>query len=417
MHRSTLVCWFVSKFFLTYDLNFVAMADLYDSDEEELTIENDAVLTKYKTAGEISNLVMKAVINEVIPGASVIDICSFGDKMILDETAKHYKKDKQLKKGIAFPTCICVNEIVCHFSPLRSDPIVTIKEGDLVKIELGVHIDGYAGVVAHSLVVGATAENPATGGLADAVLAAHHCSEAALRLIKAGNTNKQITETIQKITEAYNSSPLEGMLSYEIKRYQTEGATDKQIVLNPSEAQKKEIKNMEFAVHEVYAMDVFVTTGSGKMKESNVSTTVHKRSDEMYSLKMKASRAFFSDVCNRFTMMPFTLRAFEDEKKAKMGLKECVTHELLHPYPVQQDSDGKPVAQFKYTVLVVPNGNIRINGGLFDPSLFKSEHKIEDKEVLALLAQSANRKAGGKKKKKKAKSAAEEAKSEAAAEN
>jgi len=78
------------------------MADLSDSDEEELTIENDAVLTKYKTAGEISNLVMKAVINEVIPGASVIDICSFGDKMILDETAKHYKKDKQLKKRDRF---------------------------------------------------------------------------------------------------------------------------------------------------------------------------------------------------------------------------------------------------------------------------------------------------------------------------
>ena len=174
---------------------------------------------------------------------------------------------------------------------------------------------------------------------------------------------------------------------------------------------------MEFAVHEVYAMDVFVTTGSGKMKEATASTTVHKRSDETYLLKMKASRAFFSEVCNRFTLMPFTLRAFEDEKKAKMGLKECVTHELLHPYPVQQDSDGKPVAQFKYTVLVVPNGNIRINGGLFDPSLFKSEHQIEDKEVLALLAQSANRKAGGKKKKKKAKSAAEEAKSEAAADN
>ena len=59
----------------------------------------------------IFSQVMKAVINEIIPGASVIDICSFGDKMILDETAKHYKKDKQLKKGIAFPTCICVNEV------------------------------------------------------------------------------------------------------------------------------------------------------------------------------------------------------------------------------------------------------------------------------------------------------------------
>ena len=50
----------------------------------------------------------------------------------------------------------------------------------------------YAGVVAHSLVVGTTAESPATGGMADAVLAAHHCAEAALRLIKAGNTNEQV---------------------------------------------------------------------------------------------------------------------------------------------------------------------------------------------------------------------------------
>lgn len=391
------------------------MADLYDSEEDELTIENDAVMTKYKTAGEISNLVMKAVMNEVIPGASVINICDFGDKVIIDETAKHYKKDKNLKKGIAFPTCISINEVVCHFSPMRSDPIVTVKDGDLVKIELGVHIDGYAGVVAHTMVVGATADNPATGTIADAVLAAHNCAEAALRLIKAGNSNDQVTEVIQKITDSYKCTPLEGMLSYEIKRYQTEGATDKQIVLNPSEAQKKEIKNMEFAVHEVYAMDVFVTSGSGKMKEHHTTTTVYKRTDETYLLKMKASRAFFSEVCNRFTLMPFTLRAFEEETKAKMGLKECVTHELLQPYHVQQDADGKPVAQFKYTVLVMPNGNIRINGGLFDTSLFKSEHSIEDKQVLDLLAQSANRKAGGKKKKKKAKSAAEEAKSEAAA--
>ena len=54
---------------------------------------------------------MKAIIQEVIPGASVIDICSFGDKLITDETAKLYKKDKNLKKGIAFPTCVSINEV------------------------------------------------------------------------------------------------------------------------------------------------------------------------------------------------------------------------------------------------------------------------------------------------------------------
>ena len=129
---------------------------------------------------------------------------------------------------------------------------------------------------------------------------------------------------------------------------------------------------------------------------------------------MKASRAFYSDVCNRFTLMPFTLRAFPDEKTAKLGLMECVKHELLQPYPVQQDADGMPVAQFKFTVLVVPNGNIKINGGLFDPATCKSEHKVEDPDLVSLLAQSTNRKAAGKKKKKKAKSAAEEVKMEAA---
>jgi methionine aminopeptidase len=36
--------------------------------------------------------------------------------------------------GIAFPTCINVNNIVCHNSPLRSDPPQALKDGDLVKM-------------------------------------------------------------------------------------------------------------------------------------------------------------------------------------------------------------------------------------------------------------------------------------------
>jgi methionine aminopeptidase len=36
--------------------------------------------------------------------------------------------------GIAFPTCVSVNNCICHFSPLKSDPDVTIKNGDVVKM-------------------------------------------------------------------------------------------------------------------------------------------------------------------------------------------------------------------------------------------------------------------------------------------
>lgn len=36
--------------------------------------------------------------------------------------------------GIAFPTSVSVNNCVCHFSPLKSDPDYTLKDGDLVKM-------------------------------------------------------------------------------------------------------------------------------------------------------------------------------------------------------------------------------------------------------------------------------------------
>lgn len=69
-----------------------------------------------------------------VVGASVRELCSLGDKLLLEETVKVFKKEKDLKKGIAFPTCISVNNCVCHFSPLASDTDVELKDGDVVKM-------------------------------------------------------------------------------------------------------------------------------------------------------------------------------------------------------------------------------------------------------------------------------------------
>jgi len=89
-----------------------------------------------------------------VSGASISEVCAFGDNLIEQETKKVYTKDKKMEKGIAFPTCISVNNIVGHLSPLKSEDS-HIKEGDLVKIDLGCHIDGFVGLVAHTIVVGA----------------------------------------------------------------------------------------------------------------------------------------------------------------------------------------------------------------------------------------------------------------------
>lgn len=63
---------------------------------------------------------------------------------------------------------------------------VVIQDGDIVKIDLGAHIDGFIAVVAHTFVVGASKDNKVKGKKADVIVAAHQAAEAALRLVKPG---------------------------------------------------------------------------------------------------------------------------------------------------------------------------------------------------------------------------------------
>lgn len=95
---------------------------------------------------------------------------------------------------------------------MLSDPegTETLKNGDLAKIQLGAQIDGYAAIVATTIVIGASKERPVKGRLADVLTAAHLASEAALRLIKPGSNNMEVTKTIQKIAESFETNSVEG---------------------------------------------------------------------------------------------------------------------------------------------------------------------------------------------------------------
>uniref|UniRef100_H2N0W2 Proliferation-associated 2G4, a n=1 Tax=Oryzias latipes TaxID=8090 RepID=H2N0W2_ORYLA len=335
-------------------------------DEQEQTIAEDLVVTKYKMGGDIANQTLRLVMEAAKPGVSVISLCEKGDAYIMAETGKLLRW-----------TDISVNNCVCHFSPLKSDPDYTLKDGDLVKIDLGVHVDGFIANVAHSFVVG---EQPATGRKADVIKAAHLCAEAALRLVKPGNQNTQVTEAWNKIAQSFKCTPIEGMLSHQLKQHIIDG--EKTIIQNPTDQQRKDHEKAEFEVHEVYAVDVLISTGEGKARDSGLRTTIYKRDpSKQYGLKMKTSRTFFSEVERRFDAMPFTLRALEDEAKARLGVVECTKHELLQPFSVLHEKEGEFVAQFKFTVLLMANGPHRITNGPFDSEFYKSEHEVQDPEL------------------------------------
>jgi methionine aminopeptidase len=101
-----------------------------------------------------------------------------------------------------------------------SDPLSsqTLAKHDVVKIELGAQIDGFAAISAETIVVGATPEDPVTGRRADVVKAAWHAAEVAMRMIKVGNKNWVVTEAVNKVGAAWDCKPIEGRSCFRDER-------------------------------------------------------------------------------------------------------------------------------------------------------------------------------------------------------
>lgn len=148
-----------------------------------------------------------------------------------------------------------------------------------------------------------------------------------------------MTEAVQKIAEEYKCKPIEGMLSHQLKQFKIDG--EKTIIQNPNEAQRKEHEKCDFALHEVYAIDVLISTGEGVGREKDTKVAIYKKTEENYQLKLKASRALLTEVRNKHGNMPFNLRHFEEETKARMGVVECISHKMIEPFQVLYEKPSK----------------------------------------------------------------------------
>jgi curved DNA binding protein len=375
------------------------------------------VCTKYQEASKIVNLALTGLISQCIAGAKIIDLCQFGTTVLDSQAAQLYNKKVNgkfsVEKGVAFPVCISVNEVICNHSPLPTEELPALKVGDIVKIDLGCHIDGYIAVAAHTVVVSESAESSPeieseTGNVA---VAAYNAMLVAVDTIRAGAKNTDVTKALERVAENYGVNTIATVRMHQMKRYVMDGV--KEVALKEPTAEdiaegEAAVPECSFEQGEVYAIDVAMTTGDGKVKPADkLRTTVFKRNVEgKYQLKMKASRYILKEVDKKFPTLPFTLRHFDDERQAKMGIAECVNHGLLMPYPSLIEKVEAKVAHFKCTVLLLPSGTVKVTG-LPLPEYFKSE-KEPDEETAKILqsiadaeAKKAKKKAAKKKKGKK----------------
>ena len=273
--------------------------------EKEQTLSSPGVLDKYQTAGKIAQTVMAELIEKCQPGADIHELCVFGNKRIVEECGKSFF-NKKMEKGVAFPVSISPNDICGHFSPLKEDSFA-LAQGDLVKIDLGVHVDGFPALLAHTITVGGA--EPLKVAVASA---AYTALLTAAKLLAPGHKNTQITNAIADVTAAFGVQPLEGVLSHEVKQFVIDGNNS---IINKETVDQK-VDAYEFKVNDIFALDVIVSANEteGKTKESELRTTIFKRNiDANYDLKTKHGRQFLTEVRSKFSDLCFSLGSFENE--------------------------------------------------------------------------------------------------------
>lgn len=361
---------------------------------------------KYKTAGEIAGKAIKAVIAAAKEGATVGELSKVGDDAVKEGTGAVYKSDKKLQKGSAFPTTISINHIICNNAPLSNQPgfSVALKSGDVVKIQLGAHIDGYPAIAAETVVVGASSSSPVEGAPADAVKAAFVGAETAIRLLKPGAITTEISKEVEKAIKEFDCRAVEGMQTNQVDKDVIDGK--KKIVLNAAPEQRPEAFKLEEG--DVFAVDVSVTTSKdAKTKTDESATTIYKKTGSTYLLKMATSRKVFSEIQKKAGAFPFSVGMLEDERGRNMGVRECVNHNLLTSFDAQYDAQSTAITtQFFFTAVVTAKGAIRVTPepSWYSPEVVKSTKDVTDEGLKTLLAQPVR--AQGKKAAKKAAAAA-----------
>ena len=222
---------------------------------------------------------------------------------------------------MAFPTSISLNEVCGHFSPTTdesgdSHEYKVLSEGDVAKIDLGVHINGFAAVVAHTLVI---STGVVTGRAADAVLAAYNAIQAAVRVMHhEKNNNYDVTNTVKAVADSFKVVPVEGVLSHRMKRDIIDGMET--IINHATFDQKVDQRNFEHG--DVFGLDVIVSTGEGKPRETTIKTSIYKRALETtYKLKTESGRKLLSVVEHNFHTFPFSFNSFDNEESLNLKSK------------------------------------------------------------------------------------------------
>ena len=277
----------------------------------------------YIKAGKIAAQVVAFAKSFIKPGMPLLEIANKIEDKIIELGAKP-----------AFPVNLSIDEIAAHDTPSFDDARTA---SGLLKVDIGVHIEGCVADTAFSLDLASSNENKKLIGAAESAL------QKALETIKEGITIKEIGREIEKSIKSEGFTPIINLSGHSIEPWNLHSG-----ITIPNHDNSRDIIVEEGA----YAIEPFATTGLGSVRDGRKSG-IYKIEREG-PVRDNFSREVLAFIYEEYQTLPFCSRWIHKKfgTRGLLALRRIEEAGILHQYPQLIEISGKPVSQAEHTILI-----------------------------------------------------------------
>jgi methionyl aminopeptidase len=239
----------------------------------------------------------------------------------------------------AFPTGIGINGVTAHYAPQEGDG-TRITSDDLVKIDYGVHFDGYIADTAVTV-----SESPRYQLMMETTKRA---LEAAINVVKKDPRTGEIGRAIEATAHREGFKTISNLSGHTLEQYTVHAGKSIPNLYAPNQPTLKR--------DEVFAIEPFLTLGTAA---GYVMDDPDDRRVTIYSLIMRKRTgvneldALVDHVWNLRKSLPFTPRWFTKDfgrERLPKLLAELERRRMVRGYPTLVEASDAPVAQFEHTM-------------------------------------------------------------------
>lgn len=286
-------------------------------------------LEKTRAAGKIAARCREWAREAIQPGVKLRTILETIESMIREEGA-----------APAFPAQTSRNECAAHYCSSPDDETV-YEEGDVVKVDMGVHVDGWIADTA------CTVDLSGDGRNADLIQASADALAAAISLVEPGRPVSEIGAAVERTITKAGFEPVRNLTGHGLDRWKVHCA--------PQIPSYGERGGGRLAEGMVVAIEPFACTGRGFIHEAGRAEVF------MLVRPPRKARGVDKDVLKAMQSwrgLPIARRYFDhlDRDAVEDTISKLARQGVLVRYPPLVEQAGVLVAQTEHTLFLGPDG-------------------------------------------------------------